>query len=53
MLAESRSPAKNDPVPKPEVVLQQLQVFLSGAGRIAKVRNAEVCWFDSLIVGLV
>lgn len=28
--------------PKPDVVLQQLQVFLSGATRIAKVKNAEV-----------
>ncbi|KAG8185764.1 hypothetical protein JTE90_000747 [Oedothorax gibbosus] len=42
MLAESRSPAKNDPLPKPEVILQQLQVFLNGAGRLTKVRNAEV-----------
>lgn len=41
MIPES-STEKSDSLPKPEVVLQQLQVFLSGATRIAKVKNAEV-----------
>ncbi|XP_054715495.1 integrator complex subunit 5-like [Uloborus diversus] len=33
---------KKDTLPKPEEVLQQLQIFLNGATRIAKARNAEV-----------
>ncbi|XP_071036547.1 integrator complex subunit 5 [Parasteatoda tepidariorum] len=33
---------KKESPPNPEIVLQQLQIFLNGATRIAKVRNTEV-----------
>ncbi|GFX69751.1 integrator complex subunit 5, partial [Trichonephila clavipes] len=41
MITEGKS-ERQEFIPKPDVVLQQLQVFLNGASRIAKVRNAEV-----------